>query len=370
MSIALQQKSPPAAHSGSAIRVLIVDDSVVARAVLARMVGERPGFEVVGQADGAAAALRIVDTTAVDIILLDLEMPGVDGLAALPELIARSRGARVMIVSSACADGGATTIAALADGAADTMLKPGVAALSGRFGDDLIERMRRIGQAPRVTAMPSPPQGRQETPAGAASRALECVGIGASTGGVHALTTFFAHLPASFAVPILITQHLPVPFMPYFADQLVEITGRPTRLAAAGMRPAAGEILLAPGDAHLTVARMAGIAHVRLERRRAPSGCLPSIDPMFASIGRTYGSAAIGIMLSGMGRDGAAGAETLVQEGGAVLAQDAATSVVWGMPGAVANAGLAHAVLPPDAIAKAVADWNADRNKGSTVRWK
>ncbi len=184
--------------------------------------------------------------------------------------------------------------------------------------------------------------------------------------GVHALSEFFAALPRDFATPILVTQHLPAPFMPFFADQLQEMTGRPARVAAPGMQPNPGEILLAPGDAHLTLVRTGRVVHVRLERGRAASGCLPSVDPMLASIGRLFGAAALGVVLSGMGRDGATGAEQLVKAGGAVLVQDAATSVVWGMPGVIANAGIAHAVAPPAELARRVATWG----QGEPAPWK
>lgn len=351
------------------IRVLIVDDSVVARTVLARMLGDRADFEVVGQAGSAAAALAILAHTRVDIILLDLEMPEVDGLAALPALIERSHGARVLVVSSACADGAAATLTALSRGAADTLLKPGAAAFAGRFADELADRLRRIahpaGPPPSAARSASPRPHPARVP-GASPAQLDCLAIGASTGGVHALAEFFKILPRDFATPILVTQHLPAQFMPFFADQLREMTGRPARVAAPGMQANPGEILLAPGDAHLTLVRTGPVVHVRLERTRSASGCLPSVDPMFVSIGRLYGAGALGVVLSGMGRDGLTGAETLIGAGGAVLVQDAASSVVWGMPGAIANAGMAHTVAPPAELARRVATWG----QGAANAWK
>lgn len=347
---------PAEGRSSAPIRVLIVDDSVVARAILSRLLSEQDDVEVAGQAGSAPAAMKLLEDRRVDIILLDLEMPGMHGLAALPDLIRMGQGARVLIVSSACADGAAATIAALRQGAADTLLKPGAAQFTGRFTAELLDRLRRIarpGDAPQhARATPLAPV--QTGPV----RRLECLGIGSSTGGVHALARFFGALPKSFTTPILITQHLPAPFMPYFAGQLVEMTGRPTRLGAPGLQPQPGELLLAPGDAHMTLARTGPVVHVRLERRRSESGCLPSVDPMLASIGKVYGAAGMGVVLSGMGRDGLLGATEMVAAGGTVLAQDEASSVVWGMPGAVANAELAQAVLPPDALACRIAAWS------------
>ena len=347
-------KRPVGGLSTAPIRVLIVDDSVVARAVLSRLLGEYDDIDVVGQAGSAASAHKILVEKRVDIILLDLEMPGVDGLAALPGLIQSSHGARVLIVSSACADGAASSIAALRLGAADTLLKPGAAQFTGRFADALVDRLRRIARPGKNVLLLA--GGRNNAVAQKSSaRRFACLGIGSSTGGVHALSRFFGALPESFTTPILITQHLPAPFIPYFAGQLAEMTGRPTRVGAPGLQPQPGELLLAPGDAHMTLARTGPVVHVRLERKRMASGCMPSVDPMLASIGTIYGSAGAGIILSGMGRDGLLGVGELVGLGGTVLAQDEATSVVWGMPGAVANAGLAQAVLPPEQLALQIA---------------
>ena len=343
--------------SSAPIRVLIVDDSVVARAVLSRLLGDHEDIVVVGQAGSASSAHKILEDKKVDIILLDLEMPGIDGLAALPELIRASDGARVLIVSSACADGAASTISALRLGAADTLLKPGAAQFTGRFAEDLVDRLRRIARPGAAAQQPS--GGRIDArPKATSARKLECLAIGSSTGGVHALARFFRALPKSFTTPILITQHLPAPFMPYFAGQLVEMTGRPTRVAAPGLQPQPGELLLAPGDAHMTLVRTGPVIHVRLERKRVESGCMPSVDPMLASIGKVYGASAVGVVLSGMGRDGLVGAAELVQSGGTVLAQDEASSVVWGMPGAVTNARLAQAVLPPEELAIRISQWS------------
>jgi two-component system chemotaxis response regulator CheB len=358
-----ETRRPAIGRISAPIRVLIVDDSVVARAVLSRLLGDHDDIEVVGQAGSAASAHKILEDQKVDIILLDLEMPGIDGLAALPELI-RTSGARVLIVSSACADGAASSIAALRQGAADTLLKPAAAQFTGRFADQLVDRLRRIARPGKTVT--HPPAGRSGIPTPTATtHRLECLGIGSSTGGVHALARFFGALPQSFTTPILITQHLPAPFMPYFAGQLTEMTGRPTRVGAPGLQPQPGELLLAPGDAHMTLVKTGPVIHVRLERKRAVSGCMPSVDPMLASIGKVYGPTGVGVILSGMGRDGLLGAGELAEAGGAVLAQDEATSVVWGMPGAVVNARLAQAVLPPEQLARRILEWS----EGDTA-WK
>jgi two-component system chemotaxis response regulator CheB len=184
---------------------------------------------------------------------------------------------------------------------------------------------------------------------------IDILAIGASTGGIHALGILFHALPKRIGVPILVTQHLPMPFMPVFARQLSAIAHRQAVVAEDGMVLQPDHILLAPGDAHLTVERSKDSAIVRLTNGRTNSGCMPSVDPMLASIGAVYGSAALGVVLTGMGRDGVDGAARMVACGGSIIAQDEASCAVWGMPRAVLEAGLVSAVLPPDKIARRIA---------------
>lgn len=335
------------------IQVMIVDDSIVARTVLSRILEAREEFEVAAVAGNVAQALGRLDEQRIDVIILDIEMPGVDGLTALPELLARSDGARVLIVSSACETGAAATLKALSQGAADTLLKPEAGGLVGHFSDELVDRLLRIGR--------TSPSARQRggttepSPAKPHRGPLECIAIGASTGGIHALSSFFGALPPSVQAPILITQHLPAEFMPYFAAQLQDLTGRRTVTATDGARLKRGEMLVAPGNAHLRLARSRDGVCVRLDRAPSVSGCLPSVDPMFEAVARIFGTAAIGIVLSGMGRDGSIGAAGMAGIGCEVIVQDAASSVIWGMPGSVAKAGVASAVLPPQQLAAWVA---------------
>ncbi|QJU60819.1 chemotaxis-specific protein-glutamate methyltransferase CheB [Sphingomonas sp. AP4-R1] len=353
---------------------MVVDDSIVARAVLVRMLEAEQDIAVVAEAGSGRAALAAFDIHRPDVTLLDLEMPDMGGLEALPAIIARG-GGRVMVVSSACGDGASSSINALRLGAADTLLKPGAGRLAGAFARELIEKVRRIAVEPADGA-----RGAQRAfgsieaiapepaaPASSGTKQIECIAIGASTGGVHALAAFFGALPERVSAPILVTQHLPAPFMSYFADQLTDMSGRPTRVACDGMQLAPGGIILAPGDAHIGLARTRGIVHVRLERRRMPSGCTPSVDPMLTGVATIFGAAGLAVILSGMGRDGALGAADLAQAGGEILAQDAGSSVVWGMPGAVVNAGLARIVLPPAALAREVANRFAVRGAAAWI---
>lgn len=334
---------------------MIVDDSTVARAVLSRMVESDPAFEITAVAGTAEAAIEALGECRVDIVLLDLEMPGAGGLRSIPRIIAAAGGAKVMIVSSLAEDGAEQTIAALALGAADTMPKPGTGRFNGKFSEILLAKLKALGHAtvePLITAAKT--SGPQPVLRSAPSDPIDILAIGASTGGIHALGTLFQALPVQLGVPILITQHLPIPFMSVFARQLGIVARREAVVAEDGMELTADRIFIAPGDAHLTVEPDADRIIVRLIRGRASSGCMPSVDPMFASVGGVYGSRALGVVLTGMGRDGVEGASRLVACGGSILAQDEASCAVWGMPRAVLEAGLASAVLPPEKIARRI----------------
>jgi two-component system chemotaxis response regulator CheB len=334
-------------------RVLIVDDSVVARSVLGRMVDGTRHFRVAAALSDVRAALDYLQTHRVDIILLDIDMPGIDGLTALPDVIAASKGARVLIVSSSADEGAAVTVQALALGAADTLVKPGIGSFGGRFAEVLEERLSRLVEVHADS--PSIPNSTTSFGPEATPGDFDIVAIGASTGGIHALGQFLRAIPASFQAPILVTQHLPVSFMGYFAAQLAVLGSRPCEVASDRMRIRPGRIIVAPGDAHMRVAKMSDGWSVRLSDEKSLSGCMPSVDPMFESLAEVFGKRALGVVLSGMGRDGAEGAKRLVEVGARILVQDRASSVIWGMPGAVANAGLASAVLPPDELGRLVA---------------
>jgi len=341
---------------GRPIRLMIVDDSTVARAVLSRMV-EGGGFELAAVAGTAEDAIDALAHVTVDVILLDLEMPGAGGLKMLPRILDAAKGARVIIVSSLAEEGAQVTVSALALGAADTLPKPGIGRFNGKFSEVLLAKLRALGGCKHC------PSGRGGSAALRAmgSDPMQCLGVGASTGGIHALQQMFSGLPETLGIPILVTQHLPAAFMTVFARQLGSAARRRAMVAEEGMPLLRDVILVAPGDAHLTVENRSGKPTVRLDRRSASSGCLPSVDPMLSSMADFYGSTGVGVILSGMGRDGLLGSGRLVKAGGAVLAQDEATCAVWGMPKAVTDAGLACAVLPPHHIARRVASRAGDQ---------
>lgn len=337
---------------------MLVDDSIVARSVIQGILAPHARFRLVTAVATAEQALRALDTSAVDVVLLDLAMPGIDGLTALPEIIQRSGGARVLVVSASAGEGADACVRALTLGAADTLEKPG-SGFADAFAETLVEKIDRLGIAAPVQAgqlAPAPSVRRASVSlAAAVDGPIACLAIGASTGGLHALAGFFAALPPAFDAPILVTQHLPATFMPFFAAQLERMTGRPATVAAEGDPLRRGRILVAPGDAHLTVAHSSAGVRVRLDTAPAPTGCRPSVDPMIASAAAAFGRSAFAVVLSGMGRDGMLGARALADAGGEIAAQDQATSVVWGMPGSVAGAGLAATVGPPAALAARVA---------------
>lgn len=343
------------------IRLMIVDDSTVARAVLSRMVETDPAFEITAVAGTAEDAIEALGECRVDIVVLDLEMPGAGGLKSIPRIIAAAAGAKVMIVSSLAEDGAEQSVAALALGAADTLPKPGTGRFNGKFSEVLLGKLKSLGYA-SVEPPPAPARGDlRATLRAMPSDPIKVLAIGASTGGIHALGGLFHALPEKIGIPILVTQHLPVPFIGVFARQLGAVARRPAVIAEDGMPLEDDVIIVAPGDAHLTVEPVAGRAVVRLTHGRSASGCMPSLDPMFGSVGAVFGTGALGVVLTGMGRDGVEGASRMVACGGSVLTQDEGSCAVWGMPRAVLEAGLACAVLPPGKIARRIASRIVER---------
>ena len=337
------------------LRVMIVDDSITARTVHSRIVAGDKEMAVTAIAGTAEQAIHLLATVQIDVILLDLDMPGIGGLDALPRMIEAARGARILVVSALTIDGAQQTLAALAQGAADTMPKP----LAGQFGqgyrDALLTKVRALGRSSRRLA---PATWRPALPVPLRPGSLrrpQVLGIGASTGGIHALGQLFEALPKALDLPILVTQHLPASFMPVFASQLHSVYGCDAVVAIDDTEVLPGRILIAPGDAHLGLRRHGGKLRVKLDRTPAASGCTPSVDTMFTALAAIFGGDTLGIVLSGMGRDGAEGAGKIVAAGGAIFAQDEASCAVWGMPRAVAEAGLASAVLPPAEIASRIA---------------
>jgi two-component system, chemotaxis family, protein-glutamate methylesterase/glutaminase len=343
------------------IRVMLIDDSSVARAIFARMLADSDDAVVVAEAADSAGALRLLSRVQADVILLDIEMPQRSGLDALPDILAASKGARVIVVSSFIEENGAAAIEALSRGACDTMSKPGRSGFGGRFSDLLREKVVRLGRSSRTNSAlhaleaQSPSQRHAERSTAAFELAPpNCIAIGASTGGIPIIYKLIKNLDPQMTCPIFIVQHLPHAFMDFFARQLATYTDRPVSVAAPGIEVLPGRIYIAPGDAHLKCKRMRNRIIIDHVAEYAQSRYCPSVDALFESVADVYGDAALALVLSGMGNDGTAGARKLHAKGATIVVQDASTCVVWGMPGAVARENLAHAVLTPDQLSLAL----------------
>ena len=345
---------------------MLVDDSLVVRSILERIVDQRPGLKICASVASAHDALEYLAREPVDVVVLDIEMPGMNGIDALPHILERAEKARVLILSSNCVEGGPAAIDALALGASDTLAKPGRGSFSGRFAEVLTERIMTLGHQ---RDFPAPvPITERPVPSTAAlaidtDQPIECIAVAASTGGIPAFANFLANLDLRITAPILLTQHLPDAFMEFYAKQIATMTTRRVRVAAAGMTVERDCIYLAPGDAHLIVAANGGRVEIALDRRAMDNGCCPSADPMLDSVADVYGKGGVAVILSGMGRDGVIGAARLKDAGGTIFAQAPESCVIWGMPGAVAKAGIAAATLNPDAIALMLGSFLPGRRK-------
>jgi two-component system chemotaxis response regulator CheB len=349
-----QRASTGLGSSQGTVNVLIVDDSVVVRRVMAKCLGEDPRFRVKGAVADGSQALDFVSTEAVDLVVLDMNMPGENGLSVLAKLIAHDRQLHVVLLSATCREGSDVALQALALGAADVVAKPAAGHFSPTFIDHLRERLLHLVPAAERARTPEKldESAARLRPLGAVVRA---VAIGGSTGGIGAVTAVMAGFDTRLPIPIFITQHLPANFQPLFADQLRRATRLPVVIAEDGMEVRPGTVYIAPGRAHLSLERKPnGTILVRHSAEACLHGGFPAVDPMFRALGRIYGAGACGVILSGMGRDGLAGAQAIVEAGGWMIAQDHATSAVWGMPGSVVKAGLASSILPPQSIAQLI----------------
>ncbi len=331
---------------------MVVDDSAVVRGLTRRWLDADPRIEIVQMCSNGAQAVAEAGQFKPDVMLLDVEMPQLDGLAALPELRKAAPDMRIIMASTLTAKGASTTIRALSLGAADYIAKPEASGLSNAeaYRRDLIDKIialggKRLSQpAPGMRAAPAafslrPPARR---PAVRPSMLV----IASSTGGPAALHAFLAPIAQRIQQPILIVQHMPAAFTAVFAAKLGEQVGKPCREAVDGQPIANGDLLLAPGDFHMRIARSGSGHIVKLDKGDPVNFCRPAADPLFDSAAAAFGQRVQAVVLTGMGSDGRAGSGKIVDAGGRVFVQDEATSVVWGMPGAVAMAGYAEAVKP------------------------
>jgi two-component system, chemotaxis family, protein-glutamate methylesterase/glutaminase len=335
---------------------MVVDDSAIVRGLIVRMLKEDPRIDVAASCSNGEMAVAQAARHPVDVIILDIEMPVMDGLAALPKLLEASPGASIIMASTLTQRNAAISLRALALGAADYVAKPTSDKLGGSeaFRRELIEKVITLGRAKGKRASGNAPRSvsrPQFQLRSASPRRSRIIAIGSSTGGPQALLTLLGALPASIQCPIVIAQHMPATFTAVLAQHIARGSGRICSEAVDGMEIKPGTICLAPGDYHLQVTRESNRCIARLSQTPPENFCRPSVDPLFRSVAQHFGAESIAIVLTGMGSDGCAGARVLAAIGAPVLAQDEASSVVWGMPGAVANAGICSAVLPLTRIA-------------------
>ena len=343
-------------QTGERIRVLVVDDSVVIRRLVTHALDEDPAIEVVGVASNGAIALQRIPQLNPDVLTLDIEMPQMDGLEMLRHVRREYPQLRVIMFSTLTERGAAVTLEALSLGADDYVAKAfnqgSLDRSMAKLRGELVPKIKQFFRMPApVPSQAFAAPGLSHFPA-APVTALgvnvrpKVVVIGVSTGGPTALGEILPTLPAGFPLPILVVQHMPPVFTQLLAERLHTACQLAVEEATHGELVAAGKILIAPGDFHMKVVGNGGGVFVCLDQAPPQNSCRPAVDALFASIGEVYGGAAIAVVLTGMGQDGLRGAHILKAQGASVLAQDEASSVVWGMPGAVVSAGLADRVLP------------------------
>lgn len=367
----------------SPIRVLVVDDSSAVRRMVTTLLDRDPAFEVVGTAENGRLGVEAVRRLNPDAVTLDIEMPQMDGIAALREIRRTHPRVPVIMFSTLTERGARATLDALAAGASDYVTKPhrpgtmvtAIATIREQLLPKLValvERQRatahaRAGAGARVTrGVPAPalPVAPPPTPRKLTGR-VDVVAIGCSTGGPEALPVVLRALPERLAVPVVVVQHMPPMFTTMLAARLDGALPHRVVEAAEGMPIESGTIYLAPGDYHFTVLRSGATIKAHLEQTPPENYCRPAVDVLFRSVAATYQSSALAVVLTGMGSDGAKGAERMRTAGAGVIAQDEASSVVWGMPGAVVRAGFADRVLPLTEVGGAVTEALARGRAGS-----
>jgi two-component system chemotaxis response regulator CheB len=364
---------------GERVRVMVVDDSVVIRRLVAQALEDDPMLEVVGTASNGAIGLQRIPQLNPDVITLDIEMPDMDGLEMLRRVRREYPKVRIIMFSTLTERGGAKTLEALTLGADDYVAKVSNEGSLDRsmirLRDEMIPKIKQFFRSPTETQPVAAPglicrwaAPFQETHTATGPQEMispKVVVIGVSTGGPTALGEVLPKLPSNFPVPILLVQHMPPLFTRLLAERLNSTCQIPVVEASQGSKVEPGRILIAPGDFHMKLAQDGAGVSVCLDQTPRQNSCRPAVDALFVSAGEVYGSDVLAVVLTGMGQDGLRGAEILKARGASVLAQDQASSVVWGMPGAVVNAGLADRVLPLNRIVPEILRRTAKTQEGA-----
>ncbi|MCB1776733.1 MAG: chemotaxis response regulator protein-glutamate methylesterase [Candidatus Competibacteraceae bacterium] len=370
------------------IRIMLVDDSAVIRRLLTDILTSDPQLDVAGSAQNGQVALEKLPILNPDLIVLDVEMPVMDGLETLTEIRKRQPRLPIIMFSSITERGAVVTLEALARGANDYITKPANTGNMGkslqRVRDELIPRIKAFCQhllSPPVPAFPAsrplatqspvspetvaplpapppppinPPPLRRPAAGLHPHPRVDVVAIGVSTGGPNALAALLSRLPAPFPAPIVIVQHMPPIFTRLLAERLATQTALPIAEGAAGEILQAGQIRLAPGGSHMVLERQGSRVYLQLNQDEPENSCRPAVDVLFRSVAAVYRSNTLAVVLTGMGQDGLRGCEVIRNAGGQILVQDEASSVVWGMPGFVAKAGLADGQIALPQMAREI----------------
>lgn len=334
--------------------MMVVDDSSVVRGFLTRFLEEDPAIRVIIAAPDGRQALKEMMLTPPDVAILDIDMPVMDGLTALPLMLERQPGLPVIIASTRTRENAALALTCLRMGAAEVMAKPTAQEMAAQdialpgegFRAALLAKVKSLGNIGAATAHLDQAIDEKTASAPAYTGRVEAVAICSSTGGPQALLTLFAGLSGPLPVPVFITQHMPATFTTVLAENIAAVSGLACHEAVEGEGVRSGRIYIAPGDYHLLVRVVAGSKTITLGRQPPENFCRPAADTMLRSLAAAYGPRVLTLVLTGMGADGLAGCRALHALGAPVVAQDKQSSIVWGMPGAVAGAGLCTDVLP------------------------
>lgn len=339
------------------IRVLVVDDSVVVRRIVSEELSAQPDLEVAGTASTGRIAVAMMTQVTPDLVILDVEMPDMDGLAALAQIHKSHPKTPVIMFSALTELGAAATLEALSLGASDFFAKPsgpgGIEESRKVLRSELIPSIRALCARKLPPARPAPSAPLARVRPEGQSR-IDLLVIGASTGGPNALAELFVGLPPNFPLPIVVVQHMPPMFTRLLAERLTKDSEIPTVEAATGVELTPGKAWMAPGDFHLEVVRQGLQLRTRIHQDARENSCRPAVDPLFRSAAKACGSHCLAVVLTGMGQDGLRGCEAIRAAGGQILTQDESTSVVWGMPGFVTRAGLADKVVPLPMLAREI----------------